>query len=108
MTAEEKEKFFQAILVHEKDPEERRRMIKLWHKGKIKIWKRLGKIRIQVPPERVLLPCFGGEIRSATMEEWERGESGVLLRDVPKKSKEIVEGEGKLIYLDDARQTENV
>lgn len=105
MTAEEKEKFFQAILAHEKDPEERRRMMKLWHKGKIRIWKRGGKIHIEVPPERVLLP-LGGEVWAPTMEEWERGESGVLLADVPKKSKEPVEREGKLLSLDDARSEE--
>lgn len=74
LTEEERVRFFQAVFKKEKEPEERRRLIKLWHLGKIKVWKSGGRIHLEIPPKRVLLPEFGGKLRTASWEEWERGE----------------------------------
>ena len=69
LTKEDKFKFFQRMVELEENPEMRRRYIKQWHLGQIKIYKRRGKIVMESHPERVLLPMWGGKLETSSYEE---------------------------------------
>ena len=98
LTEEDKEKIFQQIVEIEKDPYWRRRYIKQWHEGTLKIYKKGGRICWDSPPEIEVaidagtLHCFHyGDLDNPLTEE-EKKKS----REKPKS----VEGEGKLVSLD--------
>lgn len=56
LTQEEKEKIFQRIVETEKDPYWKRRYIKQWHEGTLKIYKKRGRICWESPAEVAILP----------------------------------------------------
>jgi hypothetical protein len=106
LTEEDKEQIFRKIVELEKDSYWRRRYIKQWHEGVLKIYKKRGKICWDSPPEIEVfidagkMHCFryGDYDHPLTEEEKKRS------REKPK----LVEGAGKMVSLDDARQSGKV
>lgn len=103
LTPEEKEAFFHRILELEKDVYWKRRLMKQWHEGRIKIYKKRGKICFESPAEVELFVSAETGVQVFHHSDPNKP----LTKEERKKYDEkppSAEGEGKLVFLDDARE----
>jgi hypothetical protein len=110
LTEEEKFKFFQEVVKFERNPETRRRYIRQWSEGRIRVYKKRGRVCLDSPADKVMIldGRAGFEFvsyddpRLRPMSEKEKQELDGMIEELEELEKKFDEkkGEAKVVSLD--------